>query len=38
MGERPLRLLRAVRDLDLVDLPDANECCGFGGAFAIKNA
>ncbi len=38
LGERPLRLLRAVRGIDLVDLPDANECCGFGGTFAIKNA
>src|SRR5215218_54670 len=38
VGERPLRLLRAVRDIDLVDLPDAQECCGFGGTFAVKNA
>jgi L-lactate dehydrogenase complex protein LldE len=38
LGERPLRLLRAVRDIDLVDLPDARECCGFGGTFAVKNA
>ena len=27
-----------VEQLDLVDLPDARECCGFGGTFAIKNA
>ena len=38
VGDRPLRLLRAVRDIDLVDLPDAHECCGFGGTFAVKNA
>jgi L-lactate dehydrogenase complex protein LldE len=38
VGEAPLRLLRAVRGIDLVDLPDAQECCGFGGTFAIKNA
>jgi L-lactate dehydrogenase complex protein LldE len=38
LGDRPLRLLRAVRGLDLVELPDAGECCGFGGAFAMKNA
>ncbi|MEU8341567.1 (Fe-S)-binding protein [Spirillospora sp. NPDC048832] len=37
-GDRPLRLLRAVRGLDLVELPAAAECCGFGGAFAMKNA
>jgi L-lactate dehydrogenase complex protein LldE len=38
VGERPLELLRAVRGLDLVELPAAGECCGFGGTFAIKNA
>lgn len=38
LGDRPLRLLRAVRGLELADLPRAEECCGFGGAFALKNA
>jgi L-lactate dehydrogenase complex protein LldE len=38
VGDAPLALLRAVEDLDLVELPDARECCGFGGTFAIKNA
>ena len=38
VGERPLRLLRAVRGIDLVELPGAEECCGFGGTFAVKNA
>jgi L-lactate dehydrogenase complex protein LldE len=38
VGDAPLRLLRAVRGLDLVPLPDASECCGFGGTFAVKNA
>jgi L-lactate dehydrogenase complex protein LldE len=38
VGDRPLRLLRAVRGIDLVELPDASECCGFGGTFAVKNA
>jgi L-lactate dehydrogenase complex protein LldE len=38
IGERPVRLLRAVRDLTFVELPRADECCGFGGTFAIKNA
>ncbi|SBW28940.1 hypothetical protein FDG2_6219 [Candidatus Protofrankia californiensis] len=38
LGDRPHRLLRAVRGLTLVDLPAAEECCGFGGTFAIKNA
>jgi L-lactate dehydrogenase complex protein LldE len=38
LGDRPLRLLRAVRGLDLVELPGADQCCGFGGTFAVKNA
>jgi len=38
VGDKPLRLLRAVRGIDLVELPQAQECCGFGGTFAIKNA
>lgn len=38
VGDAPLRLLRAVKGIDLVDLPAAEECCGFGGTFAVKNA
>ena len=38
VGERPRRLLEAVRGLELVELPRAEECCGFGGTFAVKNA
>jgi L-lactate dehydrogenase complex protein LldE len=38
LGERPLRLLGRVRDLELAELPDAETCCGFGGTFALKNA
>jgi L-lactate dehydrogenase complex protein LldE len=38
VGDRPRRLLSAVRGIDLVELPAAAECCGFGGAFAMKNA
>ena len=38
VGDAPLRLLRAVRGIELVELPDAAECCGFGGTFAVKNA
>jgi L-lactate dehydrogenase complex protein LldE len=37
VGDRPRRLLEAVRGLRLVDLPRAEECCGFGGTFAVKN-
>jgi L-lactate dehydrogenase complex protein LldE len=38
VGDKPLRLLRQVRQLDLVELPAAESCCGFGGTFALKNA
>lgn len=37
VGDRPLRLLRNVRGIDLVELPQAESCCGFGGMFAVKN-
>jgi L-lactate dehydrogenase complex protein LldE len=38
VGDRPQRLLEQVRGIRLVDLPSAEECCGFGGTFAVKNA
>ena len=38
VGDRPKRLLEHVRGLTLVELPGAEECCGFGGTFAVKNA
>jgi L-lactate dehydrogenase complex protein LldE len=38
VGDAPYALLRAVAGLELVELPQAHECCGFGGTFALKNA
>jgi L-lactate dehydrogenase complex protein LldE len=38
VGDKPLRLLRAVKGIEVVELPEARQCCGFGGTFAIKNA
>jgi L-lactate dehydrogenase complex protein LldE len=38
LGDRPRRLLQAVKGLQLIELPGAEECCGFGGTFAVKNA
>jgi Fe-S oxidoreductase len=38
VGDRPRLLLESVRGLTLVDLPAAEECCGFGGTFALKNS
>lgn len=37
LGDRPVRLLSRVRGLELVELPAAEECCGFGGTFSVKN-
>ncbi len=38
LGDRPMQLLKAVRGITLVDLPAAEQCCGFGGTFSIKNS
>jgi L-lactate dehydrogenase complex protein LldE len=38
VGDRPLRLLQRVKGIRLTPLPAAEECCGFGGTFAVKNA
>lgn len=38
LGDIPMRLLRRVRGITLVDLQHPEQCCGFGGTFAIKNA
>ncbi|MGH2945601.1 MAG: (Fe-S)-binding protein [Solirubrobacteraceae bacterium] len=38
VGDRPRRLLSEVRGIDLVEMEEAGECCGFGGTFAVKNA
>ena len=38
LGDGPEQLLRAVRGIDLVPLPNLERCCGFGGTFAVKNA
>ncbi len=38
LGDGPVRLLRAVRGIDLVELKGLEQCCGFGGTFAVKNA
>ena len=38
VADAPVRLLRAVRGLRYVPLPNQEQCCGFGGTFAVKNA
>lgn len=36
--EEPMELMRHVQGLELVPLPFAEDCCGFGGTFAVKMA
>ena len=38
LGDAPLQLLRNVRGIELVELENLEQCCGFGGTFAVKNA
>lgn len=38
LGDGPMRLLKAVRGIDLVETAGLEQCCGFGGTFAVKNA
>lgn len=38
LTDQPVRLLREVRGIDLVELPAHEQCCGFGGTFALKNS
>lgn len=38
LGDRQAQLLRSVRGIELADLPEADQCCGFGGTFSMKNA
>jgi len=38
IDRQPRQLLGSLRDAEQVDLPGCDECCGFGGLFAIKNA
>jgi L-lactate dehydrogenase complex protein LldE len=32
----PRTLLRSVRGVELVELPGADQCCGFGGSFSVR--
>ncbi len=38
LGDGPVKLLKSVRGIDLVPLQGLDQCCGFGGTFAVKNA
>lgn len=34
--EEPMSLMKHVKGMELVPLPFADDCCGFGGTFAVK--
>lgn len=36
LRDQPRQLLEHVDGLEVVDLPEAESCCGFGGLFAVK--
>ena len=36
IGDSPKNLLRQLKNVELIDLDREDECCGFGGTFAIK--
>jgi len=36
LKQPPRALLAEVRDLELIEMPEAETCCGFGGTFAVK--
>lgn len=38
LSDSPLKLLKAVKGIDYVELQDGSQCCGFGGTFSVKNA
>ncbi len=38
LGNKPTELLKKVQGITLIDLPQSEQCCGFGGTFAIKNS
>jgi len=37
VDRQPHALLANVRDLALIELPHADECCGFGGVFSVEH-
>ena len=38
LKQAPRQLLRRVKDLELIEMEAAEECCGFGGTFSVKFA
>lgn len=38
VSRQPLAVLKAVKGCEVVALPQAEECCGFGGVFSVEHA
>ena len=38
LGDKPQQLLNAVKGIEVIPLPAADSCCGFGGTFSVKNS
>ncbi len=36
LTDEPIELLKNVRELELIEMQNAGECCGFGGTFSVK--
>jgi L-lactate dehydrogenase complex protein LldE len=36
LHSEPRRLIKSVRGVEFVELPNADACCGFGGTFSVK--
>jgi L-lactate dehydrogenase complex protein LldE len=36
--DAPIRLLKNVKELEFIELPAKEKCCGFGGTFSVKMA
>jgi L-lactate dehydrogenase complex protein LldE len=37
VDHQPLTLLNAVQGIEILQLPNADECCGFGGVFSVEH-
>lgn len=37
VDRQPRALLAAVREAEIVDLPESEDCCGFGGVFSVEH-
>ncbi|MHA6259099.1 (Fe-S)-binding protein [Sporosarcina sp. CAU 1771] len=36
--DAPRKLLEAIKGVELVNLPQSEDCCGFGGTFSVQNS